>query len=266
MRCLATVEDYLKDSTESFFIDREFCAFHTGSLFGIVAWGRPALAGAQRVVHARGAELIDPGPHHVVIDYRLVEVIDVEAFKCLAEWVNTHRETLARNTAKVALIQPNEPFAAATVAGFYNVVKSPYPSQLCTTIDEAEAWLGVPTVAPVTEVCEASSAGHSTTTALVAVLERTPGLAVDEAAKALGLTGRTLQRRLQAEGTTFLAESRKATVRKAKHLLSTTDDKVADIARAVGCATAQHFTELFRTETGVPPAQWRASSRAKPGS
>jgi AraC-like DNA-binding protein len=263
MRCLATVEDYLRDSTESYFIDREFCAFHTGTLFGIVAWGRPALSGAQRVVHARGAELLDPGPHHVVIDYRLVEVIDVEAFKCLAEWVSTHRETLSQNTAKVALIQPNEPFAAATVAGFYNVVKPPYPSQLCTTIEEAETWLEVPTVAPVTEVCEASSAGHSTTTALVAVLERTPGLAVDEAAKALGLTGRTLQRRLQAEGTTFLAESRKATVRRAKHLLSTTDDKVADIARAVGCATAQHFTELFRTETGVPPAAWRASARKR---
>ena len=97
----------------------------------------------------------------------------------------------------------------------------------------------------------------------IAVLERTPGLAVDEAAKALGLTGRTLQRRLQAEGTTFLAESRKATVRRAKHLLSTTDDKVADIARAVGCATAQHFTELFRTETGVPPAAWRAAARKR---
>jgi len=265
MRCLATVEDYLKDSTESYFIDREFCAFHTGSLFGVVAWGRPALAGAQRVVHARTPELADPGPHSLVIDYRLVEVIDVEAFRCLAEWVGTHRDTLTKNTAKVALILPNEPFAHATVAGFYNVVKSPYPSQLCTTIDEAEAWLGVPTIAPVTEVCEASSAGHSTTTALVSVLERTPGLAVDEAARALGLTGRTLQRRLQAESTTFLAESRKVTVRKAKHLLTTTDDKVADIARAVGCATAQHFTELFRTETGVPPAQWRASARAKPG-
>lgn len=263
MRCLASVEEYLKEPTEAFFVDREFCAFHSGTLFGIVAWGRPALSGATRLVHARTAELNDDGPHHVIIDYRLVEVIDIEAFKCLGEWVGQHRDRLAQVTAKVALIPPTEPFAAATVGGFYNVVKSPYPSQLCVTIEEAEAWLGVPTVAPVTEVCDASAAGHSTTTALVAVLERTPGLAVDEAAKALGLTGRTLQRRLQAEGTTFLAESRKATVRRAKHLLSTTDDKVADIARAVGCATAQHFTELFRTETGVPPAAWRAASRKR---
>jgi len=263
MRCHPSAEAYCQEPAESYFIDREFCAFHTGTLFGIVAWGRPALAGATRVVQARQPELDDPGPHHVVIDYRLVEVVDVEAFKVLAEWLTTHRDRLTQITAKAALIQPTEPYAGATVGGFYNVVTSPYPSKLCSTIEEAEAWLGVPTIAPVNEVCEASAAGHSTTTALVAVLEATPGLAVDEAAKALGLTGRTLQRRLQAENTTFLAESRKATVRRAKHLLTTTDDKVADIARAVGCATAQHFTELFRTETGVPPATWRASARKK---
>jgi AraC-like DNA-binding protein len=172
---------------------------------------------------------------------------------------------LTNVTAKVALVLPTEPFAAATVGGFYGVVKSPYPSQLCTTLEEAETWLGVPTVTPVNAIHEATAAGRSTTTALVALLEKSPGLSVDEAAKGLGLTGRTLQRRLQQENTTFLAEARKATVRRAKHLLVTTEDKVADIARAVGCTTAQHFTELFRNETGVPPATWRANNAKKPG-
>jgi hypothetical protein len=149
---------------------------------------------AKRLVIARRAELADPGPHEVVLDYRLVEVVDVEAFKVLAEWLGTHRDALTRVTSKVALVQPTEPYAAATVAGFYRVVTSPYPSQLCTTLEEAERWLGVPTVKPVTAIHEVSAAGRSTTTALVALLERSPGLAVDEAAKALGLTGRTLQR------------------------------------------------------------------------
>ena len=263
MRCAPDLDDYLRDSRDAYVVDRDFCVFHVGTLFGVIGWGRPGMAAAQRIVMARGSELLDPGPHHVVLDYRLLEVVDVEAFKCLAEWLGANRDVLTRVTAKAALVQPIEPYAAATVSGFYNVVKSPYPSQLCTTLEEAEAWLGVPTIAPVTELHEASSAGHSTTTALVALLEKTPGLTVDEAARALGLTGRTLQRRLQAEGTTFLAESRKATVRRAKHLLATTEDKIADIARAVGCTTAQHFTELFRTETGVPPATWRANARRR---
>jgi AraC-like DNA-binding protein len=260
MRCATELDDYIRDSREAYLSDPNFCTFHTGPLFGVIVWGRPAIDEAKRIVRSREAELVDVGPPHmVVLDYRLLEVVDLEAFKTLSEWLTMHRDALTRVTAKVALVQPTEPFAAATVAGFYNVVKPPYPSQLCTTLEEAEAWLGVPTVKPVTELHEASSAGQSTTTHLVALLERSPGLAVDEAAKALGLTGRTLQRRLQTEGTTFLAEARKATVRRAKHLLATTDDKIADIARAVGCTTAQHFTELFRTETGVPPATWRAN-------
>jgi AraC-like DNA-binding protein len=259
MRCAPDLEDYLRDPAEAYVIDRSYCALHTATLFGLIVWGRPGMEEAKHIVRSRSPELVDPGPHQVVLDYRLLEVVDLEAFKVLSDWLAANSETLARVTSKVALIQPTEPFARATVAGFYSVVKSPYPSQLCSTIEEAEAWLEVPTVKPVTEIVEASSAGHSTTTHLVSLLERSPGLAVDEAAKALGLTGRTLQRRLQTEGTTFLAEARKATVRRAKHLLATTDDKIADIARAVGCTTAQHFTELFRTETGVPPATWRAN-------
>ena len=259
MRCATTIDDYVKASRESYVIDRDFCCFHSANLFGCIVWGRPGIDECKAIIGARQAELVDPGPHYVVLDYRLLEVVDVEAFKAIGMFLGENRDTLARVTAKTALVKPTEPFAAATVAGFYNVVKSPYPSQLCDTLEEAETWLGVPTVEPVTRVAEASAAGRSTTTALVALLERQPGLAVDEAAKALGLTGRTLQRRLQSEATTFLAEARKATVRRAKHLLVTTDDKIADIARAVGCTTAQHFTELFRTETGVPPAAWRAN-------
>jgi AraC-like DNA-binding protein len=260
MRSATSIEDYVKASSEAYVIERDFCAFHTASLFGCIVWGRPGIDETKGIVAARQAELVDTtGPHYVVLDYRLLEVVDIEAFKAMGVFLSENRELLTKVTAKTALIQPTEPFAAATVAGFYNVIKSPYPSQLCTTIEEAEAWLGVPTTEPVTRIVEASAAGRSTTTALVALLERQPGLAVDEAAKALGLTGRTLQRRLQTENTTFLAEARKATVRRAKHLLVTTDDKIADIARAVGCTTAQHFTELFRTETGMPPAAWRAN-------
>jgi AraC-like DNA-binding protein len=263
MRCAGDLDSYLRDPRDAYVVERDFCAFHTATLYGIVVWGRPGIEQARRVVLARGVELVDPVPHPVVLDYRLLEVVDIEAFRCLSDWLDGHRAVLAGVTSRVALVQPVEAYAAATVAGFYSVVKSPYPSKLCQTLEEAEAWLEVPTIGPVTAIHEASAAGSSTTTALVALLERSPELGVDDAARALGLTGRTLQRRLQHEGTTFLGESRKATVRRAKHLLATTDDKIAEVARAVGCASAQHFTELFRAETGVPPAAWRTSTRSK---
>jgi AraC-like DNA-binding protein len=263
MRRAPTVEDYVANWRDSYVVSREFCAFHASpSLFGVVAWGRPGAEQGRQIVAARAPELADAGPHHLVLDYRLVEVVDPDTFRCLADFVATNRERLTQVTAKVALVKPTDAFTGATVAGFYSVVAPPYPSKLCDTIEEAEAWLGVPTLALVTQMHEASSAGRPTTSALQGLLDREPTLGMDEAAKELALTGRTLQRRLAAEETTFVAEARKARVRRAKHLLATTDDKVADIAHAVGSASVQHFTELFREETGTTPAAWRQSRRS----
>src|SRR5689334_2539405 len=110
MRCATEIDDYLRDSRETYLIDPSYCTFHTGTLFGVITWGRPAITEAQRIVRSREAELADPGPHVVVLDYRLLEVVDLEAFKTLSDWLAMHRETLARVTAKVALVQPTEPF------------------------------------------------------------------------------------------------------------------------------------------------------------
>lgn len=264
MRRASSLEDYVADWRDAYVVGTNFCAFHAPpTLFGVVAWGRPGIEEARAIVASRTPELADAGPHHLVLDYRLVEVVDPDAFRALAEFVSGNRERLAQVTAKVALVKPADPFAGATVAGFYSVVAPPYPSQLCATIEEAEAWLGVPTVAAVREMHAASAAGRPTTSALGRVLDRSITLTMDEAAKELALSGRTLQRRLADEGTTFVAEARKAKVRRAKQLLATTDDKVAEIARAVGTASVQHFTELFREETGTTPAAWRDSHRTR---
>ena len=262
MRRCASIDDYVANWRDAYVVAKNFCTFFAPpSLFGVVVWGRPGIEEARAIVASRAPELADDGPHHLVLDYRLVEVIDPDAFRCLAEFVATNRDRLTKVTAKVALVKPTDPFAGATVAGFYSVVAPPYPSRLCDTIEEAEAWLEVPTVAHVLQVHEASAAGRPITSALGRALDREPTLGIDEAASELGLTGRTLQRRLSGEETTFVAEARKAKVRRAKHLLATTDDKVGDIARAVGSASVQHFTELFREETGTTPAAWRSSHR-----
>jgi AraC-like DNA-binding protein len=263
MRRATSLDDYVANWRDAYVVGQEYCAFHVSpTLFGVVAWGRPGSEQGRQIVIARGPELADDGPHHLVLDYRLVEVVDPDTFKALADFVATNRDRLTQVTAKVALVKPTSSFTAATVAGFYAVVAPPYPSKLCDTIEDAEAWLGVPTLAHIAHVHEAASAGRPTTSALQALLDREPTLGMDEAAHQLALTGRTLQRRLAGEDTTFVAEARKARVRRAKHLLVSTDDKVADIAHAVGSASVQHFTELFREETGTTPAAWRQARRS----
>src|SRR5689334_4972156 len=115
MRSAGDVDDYLRDAVEAYVVQRNFCAFHLGGLFGLVVWGRPTVADAEKIVAARVAELATGGaPHALVLDYRLVEVIDPDAFNCLATWVGAHRTELAATTAKAALIKPTDPYAGAT--------------------------------------------------------------------------------------------------------------------------------------------------------
>ncbi len=263
MRAAESIDDYIREWRDTYVLEREFCAFHASpDLFGLIVWGRPDVNAAQAITRSREPELLHPEAHRTVLDYRSLEVVDRDAFACMGQWVAANRDELTRRTAKVALVQPAEPFAAAIVAGFYRVVTPPYPSQLCSTIEEADAWLGGGVATPVGAIRDLCAIGRPTTAQLSRLLERTPGIGIDEAARELAMTTRTLQRRLRDEGTSLRAESRKAMVRKAKALLTTTDEKIAEIARSVGCDSAQHFTELFKAETGMPPAAWRARTRS----
>ena len=194
MRRSATMDAYLREPEGACLVERSFAAFAAQGAFGLVVWGRPAINEARRIVLARGAELT-AAPHALLLDYRLVEMIDIEAFGLMGTWLGEHRDALTRVTSRAALILPTEPYAGATVAGFYQVHPPPYPSQICRSLDEAAAWLGEPVVRVATQVHELSAAGRSTSSALASLLDRSPGLSLDEAATALGTSGRTLQRR-----------------------------------------------------------------------
>jgi AraC-like DNA-binding protein len=81
------------------------------------------------------------------------------------------------------------------------------------------------------------------------------------AAMLLGLSIRTLSRRLAQEGTTFqrlLDEVRFAT---ATELLAATNLPVGDIAEALSYAAHAPFVEAFRRWSGMTPSVWRDSVR-----
>jgi len=82
-------------------------------------------------------------------------------------------------------------------------------------------------------------------------------VALDVAARALGVTGRTLQRHLAASNTRFTDEVARAQVARAQRLMLDPDAKLGAIALEIGCASASTFSELFRRVTGETPSQWR---------
>lgn len=90
------------------------------------------------------------------------------------------------------------------------------------------------------------------------------GLASDTAetvAARLGLSPRTLARRLRAEGTTFQRIRTDIRRRMAESYLRLTDMSATDIALSLGFSDETAFSRAFRRWTGLPPVRYRARAR-----
>lgn len=81
----------------------------------------------------------------------------------------------------------------------------------------------------------------------------------DQAALALGMTPRTLARRLQLEGLHFSALVDEARRQRACEAVGQTQRGFADIAQSLGFAEASVFHRAFKRWTGLTPGQWRAA-------
>jgi len=80
---------------------------------------------------------------------------------------------------------------------------------------------------------------------------------VDLVARELRIGVRTLQRRLEDEGTSYqrlLDEVRQST---ARHLLSATDLDPGEIAFVLGFEELHSFTRAFQSWEGTSPGRWR---------
>jgi transcriptional regulator GlxA family with amidase domain len=87
---------------------------------------------------------------------------------------------------------------------------------------------------------------------------------LDALAERFHVSARTLLRRFQAEtGESPLAYLLRARVRRARHLLETTDRTVADIQRSVGYRDAGSFAALFDRHLGLRPTAYRARFRVR---
>jgi AraC-like DNA-binding protein len=74
----------------------------------------------------------------------------------------------------------------------------------------------------------------------------------------MNITSRTLRRRLQAEGTSYLALLADVRCTLAKQYLSTTHMSIEDIAEALGFTEAANFRHAFRRWTGRRPGEFRS--------
>jgi AraC-like DNA-binding protein len=102
---------------------------------------------------------------------------------------------------------------------------------------------------------------------LAALLAEDParGWSLAAAAKALGFSARSLQRRLAEGGASFIAVQRAVQLRAACAALSDPDPPpLPAIGFACGFSDQAHFTREFARRTGVPPGRYRALLRGNP--
>lgn len=97
---------------------------------------------------------------------------------------------------------------------------------------------------------------------LARVLARDPAASprVADAAAALGLPLRTLQRRLATSGTCFSELLGEVRVRLAAAWLARGAPTLAEIGYLCGYADQAHFTREFTRRAGMPPARYRAAA------
>jgi AraC-like DNA-binding protein len=89
---------------------------------------------------------------------------------------------------------------------------------------------------------------------------------IEDIADALHISSRTLQRRLQEEGSSFQHVLEEARHQLARRFLNNSVLELNEAAYLLGYEDGNSFVRAFRGWEGVPPATWRQQQRAKAAS
>lgn len=239
-------------------------------LCGFSLWGRPAESQVRRLIEVLDVEKTPRAPHASLVDARWLEAPDPSAFTLFVKYMQQREREFASSVVRQALVRP-EGLVGATVGGFYSLLSPSYPSKVFTSTAEAMAWLGLPEtrsaplLAEIQQLIDVATGQAPVLQELHRVLRpRLVNANLADTAREMGMSERTLQRRLKEAGTSFQAELNAVQVRTAQALLLETDMKLTAVAVDVGCASLQHFSSLFRKLVGESPSTWRDQHRHAP--
>ncbi|HYH96730.1 MAG TPA: helix-turn-helix transcriptional regulator [Hyalangium sp.] len=268
MRPADGVDDYLRDPLGRYLIGDGFLHWYASAdLCGFIVWQRADEVFIRRLVQVLDVERTPHAPHLSLVDLRRLESPDPSAFHLFVNYMRQREKDFAVSVKRQALVRP-EGIIGAVVGGFYSLLSPSYPSRVFTDSNEALGWLGLPEAQGASLMAELNRLVSEATneSPLLQQLHRVlrPRLvdaSLTDTAREMGMSERTLQRRLKEAGTSFQAELNAVQVRTAQQLLMETDMKLTAVAVEVGCASLQHFSSLFRKLVGESPSTWRDQQR-----
>ncbi|MBL9037660.1 MAG: helix-turn-helix transcriptional regulator [Archangium sp.] len=264
MRQAASVARFLSDPAGRYVCGETYCYWCTAKgeppVFGFMLWGRPTEVSMHALVRVLAVEL-EPriAPHVSLVDLRRVDAVDPAAFEVLQQYVQRHHAVLKKKVSRLALVRPAG-LVGAVVSGFYQVMESPYPTAVFGSLDEALRWLALrPELASELEGLAGRTSGVDGLVSQLRALigERAGRLELPAAAKQLGVSQRTLQRRLAALKTSFAAELTQARLSLARERLVSSQSPLTSVAVDAGFTSLQVFSATFRRAFGEPPSAWR---------
>jgi AraC-like DNA-binding protein len=223
----------------------------------------PGLTEVLRCANATGRAI--PEAHAALVDGRRVLSIDAAAFAPASAYVLEHRARLQKTVASLAGVRPVGLFGAVA-EGFFRVVPAPYPVAVFAERGEALRWLGCEAHAMELDDVERLALSKSGDDFLDRVHN---AIAIDlvtasalDVARSLGVSTRTLQRRLREAGSTFQHEVAAVRIRAAQRMMKDTEHTLARIAQDAGFASAATFSVAFRKLVGRSPREWRQGTLA----
>lgn len=264
LRPAADLAAFQRDPTGTWLADKHFLYLcETEELYAFYIWGQPLGDETRRLVQALSAELRpEAKPHRTYVDFSGMTGIDRESFGVLRDFIEGARERQAEVTVREAVVRPGG-FAGTVVAGYLAIYPQPYPTQVFTDAGEAATYLELdPSLLRRWEALRDQVRGVPPELQQLKQLLRTQLDKADlpTAAKQLGVSTRTLQRRLGSFGTTFQRVLDGERLELAQSLVAESDEKLSAIANRVGFASYQHFSDWFRRKAGSTAEEWRRRS------
>ncbi len=233
-------------------------------LWGVTICGTADESTVERLMRWMDAEHErDYGTYRAVFDLRDVQAISPRAFAEFAAFNYRNRDRQARRVDRGAVVRPATGMYAAAIEGAVALFR---PSARWEVVDSIPRGLALlderDPEGEIDALRRALAEVEGTCEQLHAIWAREPDVtAPDALARRLGLSVRSMQRRLRDRGTCFEQELRRARIRRAQRLLAETDLKLAGVALDAGFATPAHFSRAFREETGETPSAWRERVR-----
>jgi AraC-like DNA-binding protein len=270
LRIASDANDFMRDPLGAgVLVETNFLWCVSPTLCGSIGWGRPTGKQAERVMTVCDA-FFHPslGPQlDVILDgFRLDEVKPAVAMAIL-DWARRNLAGLRKRIRRQIGVPPPG-IGGILLSGLLPSLGETYPFRVVSTPEAAYRMAAGEAGQALSDELSEHVNRFNHVPPLVGELRallRVHGgnLALEEAARQLGRSPRSLQRELEAASkSSFRDEQARARLQAVAELLATSDDKVMSIASRVGLS-ATALNRLIRERIGVTVDAWRARLRGR---